>query len=227
MDELFEKQQYQTTNRQYEQYAIDHSMPDDELLSELVRRTHLSFTTSSMLSGMLQGRLLQMFCQMIGAKTVLEIGTYTGYSSIYMARGMAEDGILHTVDNNPEVADIVDEFITRAGFSDNIIAHQGNALELIPKIIIPTLDAPLDLVFIDADKENYINYYELCFNNVRKGGFIIADNVLWYGRVFGESAHNDKETKGITAFNQMVKEDPRVENLLLPIRDGLMILRKK
>lgn len=227
MDELFEKQQYQTTNRQYEQYAIDYSMPDDELMSELVRRTHLAFTTSSMLSGMLQGRLLQMFCQMIGAKTVLEIGTYTGYSSIYMVRGMADDGILHTVDNNPEVADIVEEFITRAGFSDNITAHQGDALELIPKIIIPMLDAPLDLVFIDADKENYINYYELCFDNVRKGGFIIADNVLWYGRVFDDTAHNDKETKGITAFNKMVKEDSRVENLLLPIRDGLMILRKK
>ncbi len=227
MDEIFEKQQYLTTNRQFEQYAIDYSMPDDELMSELVRRTHLAFTTSSMLSGMLQGRLLQMFCQMIGAKTVLEIGTYTGYSSIYMARGMANEGILHTVDNNPEVIDIVEEFVTRAGLADKIVAHQGNALDIIPQIIIPQLDAPLDLVFIDADKENYINYYELCFNAVRKGGFIIADNVLWYGRVFNESAYNDKETKGIIAFNKLVKEDPRVENLLLPIRDGLMILRKK
>lgn len=227
MDDLFEKQQYQTTNRQFEQYAIDYSMPDDELMSELVRRTHLSFTTSSMLSGMLQGRLLQMFCQMMSAKTVLEIGTYTGYSSIYMARGLADDGVLHTIDNNPEVADIVNEFITRAGLSEKIIAHQGNALEIIPQIIIPGLNNPLDLVFIDADKENYINYYNLCFDKVKKGGFIIADNVLWYGRVFNETAHNDKETKGIIAFNKMVKDDDRVENLLLPVRDGLMILRKK
>jgi caffeoyl-CoA O-methyltransferase len=227
MDDLFEKQQYHTTNWQYEQYAVDYSMPDDELMSELVRRTHLSFTTSSMLSGMLQGRLLQMFCQMMSAKTVLEIGTYTGYSSIYMARGLADDGILHTIDNNPEVADIVDEFITRAGLTEKITAHQGNALEIIPQVILPGLNNPLDLVFIDADKENYINYYNLCFDKVKNGGFIIADNVLWYGRVFNESAHNDKETKGIIAFNKMVKEDDRVENLLLPLRDGLMILRKK
>lgn len=226
MDELFEKQQYLTTNRLYEQYAIEFSMDDDELMTELVRRTHLSFTTSSMLSGVLQGRLLEFICRMLNAGNVLEIGTYTAYSSIYLARGMAERGILHTIDNNPEVEEIATEFIKRAGLENKIITYQGDALEVIPQQVFPALNNPLDLVFIDADKENYINYYNLVIEKVRPGGFILADNVLWYGRVFDESAFTDKETKGIIAFNKYVKEDPRVENLLLPIRDGLMFLRK-
>lgn len=227
MDEIFEKQQYLTTNRHYEQYAIDFTLEDDDLLAELIRRTHLSFTTAGMLSGVLQGRLLQMICQMLNARMVLEIGTYTGYSSICMARGMATDGKLLTIDNNPEVADLVEEFIDRAGLSAKIIAYQGNALDVIPQRIIPEVKGQFDLVFIDADKENYINYYELCIEKVRQGGFIIADNVLWYGRVFNENEYNDKETKGIIAFNKLVRDDNRVENLLLPVRDGLMILRKK
>lgn len=227
MDELFEKQQYLTTNRAYEKYATDYSLPDDELMVELVRRTHLSFTTAGMLSGVLQGRLLQMICQMLNAKVVLEIGTYTGYSSIYMARGMAPDGMLHTIDNNPEVVDLVEEFIERAGLSNKIITYQGNALDIIPQVIIPAMHGYFDMVFIDADKENYINYYELCIEKVRQGGYIIADNVLWYGRIFDENNYTDKETKGIVAFNRYVRDDKRVENLLLPVRDGLMILRKK
>lgn len=226
MSELFEKQQYATTNREYEQYALQYTDPDDELMIELVRRTHLSFTTASMLSGVLQGRLLKMMCAMLNAETILEIGTYTGYSSIHMARGMSDHGILHTIDNNPEVSEIVDEFVTRANLSQKIKTYQGNALEVIPSVIFPALTKPLDLVFIDADKENYIAYYELCFEKVRKGGFLLVDNTLWYGRVFDESAYNDKETKGIIAFNKHIKQDSRVEKLLLPIRDGLMILRK-
>lgn len=227
MDELFEKQQYATTNRQYEQYALEFTEPDDELMMELVRRTHLSFTTAGMLSGPIQGRFLQMVCEMLRAKTVIEIGTYTGYSAIYMARGLSEGAMLHTIDNNPEVADIVEEFISRAGFNEKITTYQGNAKEILPSVIIPNLQNPIDLVFIDADKENYIDYYELCIEKVRQGGFILADNVLWYGRVFDESAHDDKETKGIIAFNKYVKADPRVECLLLPIRDGLMLMRKR
>jgi len=227
MDELFEKQQYLTTNRSYEQYAIEFSLPDDDLMAELIRRTHLSFTTAGMLSGVLQGRLLQMICQMLNAKIVLEIGTYTGYSSIYMARGMAADGKLHTIDNNPEVADLVSEFIDRSGLANKISTYQGNALDVIPQVIIPEMVGYFDMVFIDADKENYINYYELCIEKVRQGGFIIADNVLWYGRVFDENNYTDKETKGIIAFNKHVLNDPRVECLLLPIRDGLMMLRVK
>lgn len=221
MDELFEKQQYKTTNYKYEQYANDFTLPDDELMQELVRRTHLQFTTAGMLSGVIQGRLLQMFCTMMQAQNVLEIGTYTAYSSIYMARGMAEGSLLNTIDNNPEVDEIASEFIERAGLKNRIKTWQGDALE-----IIPIISGPFDLVFIDADKENYINYYNLCFDKVKVGGFIIADNVLWYGRVCDGHLYTDKETKGIIAFNDYVKEDDRVENLLLPIRDGLMILKK-
>ena len=225
MDELFEKQQYATTNREYEKYAVEYSMEDDGLMAELVRRTHLSFTTASMLSGQLQGKLLQFFCRMMNAGRVLEIGTYTGYSSIYMARGMADNGVLHTIDNNPEVEDIAEEFIVRAGLSNKIRTYQGDAIEVIRERIFP-FEEEFDLVFIDADKENYINYYELCLPRVRKGGFLIADNVLWYGRIFNEELYKDKETKGIIAFNNHVRADNRVEQLLLPVRDGLMVMRK-
>lgn len=223
--DLFEKQQYQTTNREYEQFAIDYSMQDDELMTELVRRTHLSFTTAGMLSGAIQGKLLEFFCRMMNARTVVEIGTFTGYSSIYMARGMAEDGILYTIDNNPEVEEIAREFIEKAGFSNKIRTCQGDAVEVLRDEVLPAA-GEIEILFIDADKENYINYYELCFPRVKKGGFIIADNVLWYGRVFNETEYTDKETKGIIAFNKLVKDDSRVENLMLPVRDGLMLLRK-
>ncbi len=226
MDELFEKQQYLTTLREYEQYAIDHTLEEDELMTELVRRTHLSFTTAGMLSGILQGRLLKFFTNMMNAKVVVEIGTYTSYSAIYMARGMDPSGTLYTIDNNPEVEDIVNEFIHRSGMQDRIKAYQGDALEVLSEQIFPQTGDEIDLVFIDADKENYINYFNLCIDHVRQGGFIIADNVLWYGRVFDPDNYNDKETKGIIAFNEMVKNDNRIENLLLPVRDGLMILRK-
>lgn len=225
MENLFEKQQYLTTNREYEQYSIDYSMQDDELMTELIRRTHLSFTTGGMLSGAVQGKLLEFFCRMMNARKVVEIGTFTGYSSIYMARGMAEDGVLHTIDNNPEVEELASEFIERAGLKHKIKMYQGDAIEVLSNQALPSLEE-IDLVFIDADKENYINYYKLCLPKVRMGGFIIADNVLWYGRVLHEASYSDKETKGIIAFNDLVRMDDRVENLLLPVRDGLMILRK-
>jgi caffeoyl-CoA O-methyltransferase len=223
--DLFEKQQYSTTNREYELYAVDYSMHDDELMKELVRRTHLEFTTAGMLSGAIQGKLLQFFCRMMNARAVLEIGTYTGYSSIYMAKGMAGDGVLHTIDNNPEVEDIAEEFITRAGLSGKIRTYQGDAIDVINERIFPFVDE-FDLVFIDADKENYINYFELCLPKIRKGGFVIADNVLWYGRVLRPELYKDKETIGITAFNNHVRDDKRIEHLLLPVRDGLMVMRK-
>lgn len=227
MDELFEKQQYLTTVREYEQYAIDHTLTDDEIMAELVRRTHLSFTTAGMLSGILQGRLLKFFTSMMNARVVVEIGTFTAYSAIYMARGMNQEGILYTIDNNPEVDEIATEFINKSGLQDRIKTYQGDALEVLTDKVFPETDNKIDLVFIDADKENYINYFNLCIDHVRQGGFIIADNVLWYGRVFDSVKHNDKETKGIIAFNEWVIKDDRVENLLLPVRDGLMILRKK
>ncbi len=223
--DLFEKQQYHTTRLPYELYATAYTLPDDDILTEITRRTHLNFTTANMLSGVIQGRLLQMLCRMLDPSVVLEIGTYTGYSAISMARGM-EKGKVHTIDNNPEVEDIIKEFLAKAGLEDKIIPYTGNAADILPEVI-QTIGSTIDLVFIDADKENYIRYYEMVIDHVRPGGFIIADNVLWYGRVLDEQKYSDKETKGIIAFNNHVKEDSRVDHLLLPVRDGLMILYKK
>jgi predicted O-methyltransferase YrrM len=222
MSQLFERPQYQTTTPEYEQYAIAYTSPEPELMQQLIRETNLAVTTPGMLSGLLQGRLLQAISFMMKPRLILEIGTFTGYSAIYLASGLADGGKLHTIDNNPEVADIAEKYINKSGFSDKIITHQGNALYIIPK-----LEGPFDLVFIDADKENYVNYYELVFDMVGPGGFIIADNVLWYGKVLNEDALTDKETRGIAAFNKFITNDKRVEHLLLPVRDGLMVVRKK
>lgn len=222
MSKLFEKPQYQTTAPEYEQYAIDHTTPEPELMQHLIRETHLAVTTPGMLSGLLQGRFLQMLVQMIDPQCILEIGTFTGYSAIYMALGLSEKGKLHTIDNNPEVADIAKKYIDKLDLSDKIITHQGNGLD-----VIETLEGAFDLVFIDADKENYLNYYEAVLPKVRTGGFIIADNVLWYGKVLKPNAIEDKETRGIASFNQHIKQDTRIEHLLLPVRDGLMIVRKR
>ncbi len=222
MSKLFEKPQYQTTVPEYENYAINHTTSESALMQQLIRETHLAVTTPGMLSGLIQGRLLMMLVQMIDPQCILEIGTFTGYSAIYMASGLSEKGKLHTIDNNPEVADIAKKYIEKSGLSDKIITHQGNGLE-----VIETLEGPFDLVFIDADKENYLNYYEAVLPKVRTGGFIIADNVLWYGKVFKPDALEDKETRGIASFNQQMKHDNRIEHLLLPVRDGLMIVRKR
>jgi len=222
MKKLTEKPQFETTHPEFERYSLEYTSPEPELMQQLIRETHLAVTTPGMLSGPMQGRLLQMISQMMRPKLILEIGTFTGYSAIYLASGLAENGKLHTIDNNPEVAGIAEKFIGKSDFGRNIITHQGNALE-----VIPTLPGPFDLVFIDADKENYVKYYELVFDKVSTGGFIIADNVLWYGKVVNPEAFNDKETLGIAIFNAHVKNDPRVEHLLLPVRDGLMLVRKK
>lgn len=162
-----------------------------------------------------------MIIQMLKPRCVLEIGTFTGYSAIYLASGLDDRGRLHTIDNNPEVAHIAEKYFIASGLRDKIITHQGNAMDILPEI-----EGPFDLVFIDADKENYVNYYEAVFPKLSPEGIIIADNVLWYGKVMEADALNDKETRGIAAFNLHVKNDPRVEHLLLPIRDGLMMMRK-
>ena len=222
MSELFERPQYQTTVPEYEHYATAHTTPEPELMQQLIRETNLAFTTPSMLSGLLQGRLLQMLVQMLQPGTILEIGTFTGYSAIYMASGLPPEGTLHTIDNNPEIEDIAQKYIEKSGLSDKIVTHQGSGLD-----VIHTLEGPFDLVFIDADKENYLNYYEAVLPKVRSGGFIIADNVLWYGKVLKQNALEDKETRGIVAFNDHIKNDERIEHLLLPIRDGLMMIRKR
>jgi predicted O-methyltransferase YrrM len=204
-------------------YAEAHTSTEEKLLSELNRETHANVLMPRMLSGHLQGRFLSLISKMIRPAEILEIGTYTGYSALCMAEGLREGGVLHTIDNNIELEDMVRRYFLKAGMQDSIRFYLGDATK-----VIPTLYTTFDLVFIDADKENYSNYYDLVFDKVRSGGFIIADNVLWSGKVIDDKAlDKDKETRAIHEFNQKVHQDNRVENVLLPVRDGLMIVRKK
>ena len=202
-------------------YIESHTMPESPLLKKLNRDTQANILMPRMLSGHFQGRVLSMISHMIRPAAILEIGTFTGYSAICLAEGLQENGRLHTIDINEELESMVRSYIREAGLENRINYYIGNALD-----IIKSLDIQFDLVFIDADKENYSNYYELVFDKVRKGGFIIADNVLWSGKVIGADLKTDKDTKAILDFNNRVHNDERVENVLLPIRDGLMILRK-
>lgn len=204
-----------------EQYIAAHSQREEPVLVELARATHLQVLRPRMLSGNLQGQLLRMLCRMIDARSVLEIGTYTGYAAISMAMGMGEDGVLHTIDVNDELEDFTREFIRKSGLEKRIVFHVGDALEIIPE-----LKGMFDLVFIDADKREYPEYYRLVFDKVRVGGIIVADDVLWDGKVVTEGEKTDAQTRGILDFNDMVQADERVENLLLPVRHGLMLMRK-
>lgn len=202
------------------QYSEAHTFLPNDALATLERQTHLRTTQPHMLSGHLQGALLTLFVKMADAKNVLDIGTFTGYSAICLAAGLSEGGIVHTIDIDEEKKGIVQEHITQSGLHDKIKTHIGKALD-----IIPTLKAPFDVVFIDADKENYAAYYDAVLPMMRKGGLIIADNVLWKGKVL--EPNQDRKTAIIHEFNQKVFSDDRVEKLLLPIRDGLMIARIK
>lgn len=204
-----------------EQYIEAHSQREEPVLVELARATHLQVLRPRMLSGNLQGQLLRMLCRMIDARSVLEIGTYTGYAAISMAMGMRENGVLHTIDVNDELEDFTREFIRKSGLEKRIVFHVGDALEIIPE-----LEGMFDLVFIDADKREYPEYYRLVFDKVRVGGIIVADDVLWDGKVVTEGDKTDAQTRGILDFNDMVQADERVENLLLPVRHGLMLMRK-
>jgi caffeoyl-CoA O-methyltransferase len=203
-------------------YVCKHTKPESTLLQQLNRETYVKVLMPRMLSGHLQGRVLSMLSHMINPKRVLEIGTFTGYSAICLAEGMQPDGVLHTMDVNEELETMVREYLTRSEMNERIKYHLGDAIELIP-----TLNETWDLVFIDADKGNYSNYYDLVFDKVRKGGFIIADNVLWSGKVIQENLEGDEDTQAIVNFNTKVMNDARVENVLFPIRDGLMVVRKK
>lgn len=209
-------------DKQIQKYAEAHTSAEIEILRELNRETYLKVLRPRMLSGHLQGRILSMFSTMLQPSTILEIGTYTGYSAICLAEGLKENGQLITIDVNEELEDFARKYFDKSGYGDRIQAIIGDALE-----VIPTLDYQWDLVFIDADKVNYAHYYNLVMDKVRKGGYIIADNVLWSGKVVEEIDGNDKDTPALIEFNKKVHEDNRVENLLLPVRDGLMILRKK
>jgi caffeoyl-CoA O-methyltransferase len=205
-----------------EAYSLAHSEPETAILKKINRDTHANVLMPRMLSGHLQGNLLSMLSHMIKPNQILEIGTYTGYSAVCMAQGLQADGVLHTIDINEELEDRVRGFFDEAGLNQKINYYIGNALT-----IIPTINTTFDLVFIDADKKNYSAYYDLVFDKVNKGGYIIADNVLWSGKVLDETVKMDIDTKLIDAFNKKVHADDRVEHMLLPVRDGLMIARKR
>jgi predicted O-methyltransferase YrrM len=205
-----------------DRYARDHSQEELDILKKINRETHLKVMSPRMLSGHMQGNFLSMLSKMIAPKYILEIGTYTGYSAICLAQGLQTGGELHTIDVNEELEKRVRGYFTEAGMDGKIIFHIGDALK-----IIPTLKKTFDIVFIDADKENYSNYYDLVFDNVSPGGYIIADNVLWSGKVLDTVKNKDIDTRMIDAFNKKVHADTRVEHMLLPLRDGLMIIRKK
>jgi len=208
-------------NKELTEYVEKHTSPEPEVLSELNRETNLKVLMPRMLSGHYQGRFLSMISWMVRPASILEIGTYTGYSAICFAEGLAEGGKIHSIDINEELESLVRRFVKKAGMEDKVVLHIGNAMD-----IIPTLDLTFDLVFIDADKVNNLKYYNMVIEKVRAGGFIIADNVLWSGKVV-EQEKIDKDTRLIMDFNDFVQQDERVENIMLPLRDGLLIARKK
>jgi len=203
-------------------YCEKYTQKEDDVLYQLHRETHQKILRPRMLSGHLQGQLLTMFANMISPEKILEIGTYTGYSAICLARGLKAGGELHTIDINEELEDFAYSFFEKAGLGQQIKMHVGDAME-----IIPDLKMQWDLVFIDADKENYINYYNLVLDTVKPGGFIIFDNELWSGKVTQIVNPKDKETVTLVNLAEVLEEDDRVENVLLPVRDGLFMVRKK
>lgn len=202
-------------------YAEEFTSHEPDFLRELNRETYANVLMPRMLSGHLQGRFLSMLSKMIRPKNILEIGTYTGYSAICFAEGLTADGQLHTIDINDELAPLVKSYISKAGMENRIITHYGDAIK-----IIPSLSGPFDIVFIDADKINYSLYFDLVIDKVSNGGYIIADNVLWDGKVL-KPDKSDKDTLAIHQFNKKIQNDKRVENVLVTIRDGVMVIRKK
>jgi caffeoyl-CoA O-methyltransferase len=203
------------------EYSESHTSVELPLLAKLSRETHLTQVYPRMLAGNLQGTFLRMISSILRPRRILEIGTFTGYATINLAMGMGE-GILHTMEVNPELEEIIRRYIREADLEDRIILHIGDALQ-----VIPSLNEQWDLIYIDADKPNYLNYYRMLFDHLRPGGFFIADNALWGGKVIQPKKKRDKDTLGIVEFNEFVQQDDRVENVLLPVRDGVMMVRKK
>ncbi len=202
------------------EYVEKHSQPEPELLRKLNRETWQKQMQPRMLSGHLQGRVLSMFSKLIRPKNILEIGTYTGYSALCLAEGMQEIGELHTIDINEELYDFQRKYFDESPFGKQIFQHLGNALEIIPK-----LEKTFDLVFIDADKNNYPNYLELIIPKLKKGSVILSDNVLWSGKIVEDVKEDDQDTKALLHYNKMLNEHPKLETVILPIRDGLTISR--
>ena len=203
-----------------EDYTIEHTQEEPELLQQLNKETWQKLTNPRMLSGHFQGRLLSMISKLIQPKTILEIGTYTGYSALCLAEGIKKNGILHTIDKNEELVAIQKKYFDRSDYKKNITPHLGNALEIIPKI-----KENFDLVFIDADKSNYINYFIALIKKMNSGGVILSDNVLWSGKVVEPVDSKDTDTVTLLEYNKLLKNDSRIETVLLPVRDGLAISR--
>ncbi len=209
-------------SEELENYAAQHTEDEPLLLQELNKRTHLNVLQPRMISGHFQGRFLSLLSKMVQPRTILEIGTYTGYATLCLAEGLHPEGVLHTIDIKEELTDLQREFFDRSGYGSQIVQHLGKAAD-----IIPSLNTTFDLVFIDADKQNYAHYFDLVIEKMTRGGIILSDNVLWSGKVVEEVKHNDKHTQALMAYNQKIKDDPRVETVLLPIRDGITLSRVK
>ncbi len=207
-------------SEELEDYVEKHSENEPELLAALNRETHLKILSPRMLSGHFQGRVLSMLSKLIRPKNILEIGTYTGYSALCLCEGIQDNGVLHTIDIKDELVGFQRKYFDQSPWGKQIAQYLGPATE-----IIPTLNDTFDLVFIDADKENYLNYYELIMPKMNQGGVILSDNVLWSGKVLEPIKDNDRSTKALMAYNEHLKNDPRVETVLLPIRDGLTVSR--
>lgn len=208
-------------DKQIMDYIFQHTTPEDKLLQELYRETNLKVLYPRMVSGHLQGKFIEMLSYMIRPGKILEIGTYTGYSAICLARGLRKDGMLHTIEINDELKEMALKYVSAAGLQDRIMLHTGDAID-----IIPDLEDEFDLVFIDGNKQQYLQYYRLALPKVRKGGYLFADNVLWDSKVIPPYKEHDKYTKGIVEFNDYVSQDDRVEQVIMPLRDGFTIIRK-
>ena len=205
-----------------ENYILSHIDEETELLRQLNRDAHVNLLKPRMLSGHLQGRMLKMFCRMLQPKYILEIGTYTAYATLCLAEGVGEDAEIHTIEVNDELEDFIMKHLHKSKLKDRIHLYIGDAIQ-----IIPAIDRVFDLVFIDANKRHYVEYYDLIFDKVRPGGLIIADNTLWDGHVLETPKPSDKQTVGIQKFNDMIAKDKRVEKVILPVRDGLTLIWKK
>lgn len=207
-------------NEEWFSYATNHSEQVPEILIELEKETHQKVLQPRMMSGRLQGRFLSLLSHLIAPKTIVEIGTYTGYATLSLAEGLAEDGIIHTIDHNEELVSIQKRYFKKSLFTSNIKRHLGKALELLPQI-----KGPYDLVFIDADKENYDAYFEEVLPKMRQGGLIISDNVIWSGKVLRNADPNDQATTALKKYNDKLRSDHRVQTTLIPLRDGLTLSR--
>ena len=205
-----------------ETYAADHSQKEPELLEKLNKETWQKALAPRMISGHFQGRILSLISKLVAPGTILEIGTYTGYSALCLAEGLQKQGVLHTIDHNEELYSLQRKYFDQSPYKNQIVQHTGEALEVISGI-----KGPFDLVFIDADKANYANYFEAVIDKMNPGGVILSDNVLWSGKVTVKPDPNDEDTKALIAFNKTMNQDPRIETVMLPIRDGLTISRVK